>query len=255
MCVEVFTVVAPPPAVWQLVQLVALVNKLWSGLAPTQVVVDLWQLSHTVWPLWIAVAGLPVAPKLVLAWQVAHCVLSETLLCTEAGLQLVVPPLWQLSQLVMETPLKLLYGMWLAPTALAGGKPPLWQLAHWLATGICVWFHFVGFQPVTLWQLMQFTLVGMWVAALPTAALPLWQLVQLVALVNKLWSGLAPTQVVVDLWQVLQAAWVGTCPDGLPTVMEPLWQLAQALEATPLWSNLAPAKVTAEWQLSQPNWV
>jgi hypothetical protein len=41
-------------------------------------------------------------------WQVAHCVLSETLLCTEAGLQLLVPLLWQLSQLVIETPERLL---------------------------------------------------------------------------------------------------------------------------------------------------
>ena len=93
---------------WHVVQLVALVNRLWSGLPPDQVLVDLWQVSQTVWPLWMAVAGLPVAPKLVLVWQVAHCVLSETLLCTEAGLQLLVPLLWQLSQLAIETPLRLL---------------------------------------------------------------------------------------------------------------------------------------------------
>jgi hypothetical protein len=55
-----------------------------------------------------------------------------------------------------------------------------------LATGICEWFHLVGFQAVTLWQLTQFTVVGMWVAILPVAAAPLWQLAQLVAVVNKL---------------------------------------------------------------------
>jgi hypothetical protein len=62
----------------------------------------------------------------------------------------------------------------------------------------------VGFQPAVLWQLMQFTEVGMCVAALPTAALPLWHVVQLVAEVNRLWSGLAPTQDAVDLWQFSQ---------------------------------------------------
>jgi hypothetical protein len=71
-----------------------------------------------------------------------------------------------------------------------------------LVTGICVWFHFVGFQAEVLWQLTQFTEVGMCVASLPVAAFPLWQLAQFVAAVNKLWSGLEPNQVLVDLWQV-----------------------------------------------------
>jgi hypothetical protein len=75
----------------------------------------------------------------------------------------------------------------------------VWQLEHWLVTGIWVWFHLAGFQPVTLWQLMQLTDVGMCVAALPTAALPLWHVVQLVAEVNKVWSGLAPPHDAVDL--------------------------------------------------------
>jgi hypothetical protein len=47
---------------WQLEQLVEALNSPWSGRAPNQLLVELWQLSHTVWPLWIAVAGLPVAP-------------------------------------------------------------------------------------------------------------------------------------------------------------------------------------------------
>jgi hypothetical protein len=42
------------------------------------------------------------------------------------------------------------------------------------------------------------------VAALPVAALPLWQLEQLVALVKRLWSGLEPSHVLVDLWQFSQ---------------------------------------------------
>jgi hypothetical protein len=110
----------------------------------------------------------------------------------------------------------------------------VWQLAHWLATTIWLWFHLVGFQPVTLWQLMQFTVVGRWLPVLPTAALPLWQVVQLVALVNRLWSGLPPDQVLVDVWQELQAACVWICPEDLPAVVDPLWQPMHALATTPL---------------------
>jgi hypothetical protein len=44
----------------------------------------------------------------------------------------------------------------------------------------------VGFQEAVLWQLTQFTLVGMCAAVLPVAALPLWQLEQFVAAVNRL---------------------------------------------------------------------
>ncbi len=46
---------------------------------------------------------------------------------------------------------------------------------------------------------------GMWVAGLPVAALPLWQLAQLVAAVNVLWSTLAPAQPLV-LWQLSQVS-------------------------------------------------
>ncbi len=53
-----------------------------------------------------------------------------------------------------------------------------------MATGVCEWFHLVGFQPLVLWQLTQFALVGMCVPALPVAELPLWQVTQLVALVK-----------------------------------------------------------------------
>ena len=68
----------------------------------------------------------------------------------------------------------------------AGGLAPLWQVEHWLATGICVWFHFEGNQPLVLWQLVQLRVVGMWAAVLPVAELPLWQELQFVAGVNKL---------------------------------------------------------------------
>ena len=131
--------------------------------------------------MWIAVAGRAVAPKLLLRWHVAHWLDTDTLAWNCPGFQLLVPPLWQLSQLPIDTPLKDLYGMWLAVTPLAGGKPPLWHVAHWLATAIWLWFHVLGFHPATVWQLTQFTLVGMCCAVLPVAALPLWQLLQLVA--------------------------------------------------------------------------
>ncbi len=177
----------------------------------------------------MAVAGRAVAPKLVFMWQLAHWVDTETLLWKLAGVQLLVPALWQLSQLAIDTPLRLLYGMWLADSPLAGGKPPVWQLAHWLATGVCVWFHLLGFQPVTLWQLMQLAVVGMCVEVLPAAELPLWQLVQLVALLNRLCSGFDPDQVLVDLWQFSQVVWplwMAVAGRAVAPKLVFIWQLA-----------------------------
>ena len=71
----------------------ALLKLLWSTLAPDQLLVDLWQVSHTVWPAWMVVAGLDAA------WQVAHWLVTFTLLCSLAGVQLANPDLWQVSQL------------------------------------------------------------------------------------------------------------------------------------------------------------
>ena len=136
------------------------------------------------------------------------------------GFQLPKPVLWQLSQLAMETPLSALYGMWLAVGPSAGGKAPLWQVEHCAATGIWPWFHNVGFQPLTLWQLTQFALVGMCVALLPVTLAPLWQLAQLVAALNRPWSGLAPFQLAVDLWQVSHTVW-------------PAWIAVAGLPVTP----------------------
>ena len=78
---------------WQLLQLVATVKVLWSTFAPDQLLVDLWQVSQTVCPACTVVAGLAAA------WQVAHWVLTLTLLCSRAGVQLANPALWQVSQL------------------------------------------------------------------------------------------------------------------------------------------------------------
>ena len=56
---------------------------------------------------------------------------------------------------------------------------------------------------------------------LPVASAPLWQLEQMVAAVNVLWSTLAPVQRLV-LWQETQLAVVGTCVVGLPVAWVPL---------------------------------
>ena len=74
---------------WQLLQLVATVNVLWSTFAPDQLLVDLWQVSQTDWPAWMVVAGL------LPAWQVPHWLVTFTLLCSLAGVQLANPDLWQ----------------------------------------------------------------------------------------------------------------------------------------------------------------
>ena len=88
----------------------------------------------------------------------------------------------------------------------AGGKLPEWQVEHWLATGACPWFQLVGFHPLVAWQLVQFRLVGIWAAVLPVAVLPLWQLAQLVALVNPAWSMPDAGNQPDVLWQVSQEA-------------------------------------------------
>jgi hypothetical protein len=67
-----------------------------------------------------------------------------------------------------------------------------------------VWFHFVGVHcaGLTLWHEKQLTVVGMWLAVLPVAVLPLWQVEHTVSAVKVLWSVRAPAQVVDDLWQI-----------------------------------------------------
>jgi len=115
---------------WQDVQLVAAVKVPWSTFAPAQLVVDLWHVSHTVTPAWMAVLGLPTARAKPPVWQLAHCVLTDTEAWKRAGVHDEKPLLWQLSQLVIAAPASDWYGMWLALRPSAGGKPPLWQLEH-----------------------------------------------------------------------------------------------------------------------------
>jgi hypothetical protein len=61
---------------WQVEQTVAAVKVLWLTLVPSQVVVDLWQLSQVaVVERWVA--DLPV--RLVPLWQLAQPEVTETL--------------------------------------------------------------------------------------------------------------------------------------------------------------------------------
>ena len=88
--------------------------------------VDLWQVSHTVTPLCMAVLGLDVNPYALVAWQLAQPVTTGTLVWNLAGSQLVPKVvLWQVVQLAVVT-------MWLASLPVAA--VPLWQLAQLVAT-------------------------------------------------------------------------------------------------------------------------
>jgi hypothetical protein len=51
--------------------------------------------------------------------------------------------------------------------------------------------------------------VATWLADLPVAAVPLWQLAQLVAAVKVLWFTLATFHTEVEVWQLSQLSAVG----------------------------------------------
>ncbi len=74
----------------------------------------------------------------------------------------------------------------------------------------------------------------MWLAFLPMAATPLWQLLQ--PLVIPVWSKRVAGRHARLEWQLSQPAVVGMCPAGLPVAATPLWQLAQ-LPVTCVWST------------------
>ena len=98
MCVPDLPVAVPP--LWQLAQLVAALKPLWSTFADDQVLVDLWQLSQL--PVTVAckaLLGLPTAGGKAPVWQLEQPVEIEALLCTFAGVQVLKPDLWQVSQL------------------------------------------------------------------------------------------------------------------------------------------------------------
>jgi hypothetical protein len=61
---------------------------------------------------------------------------------------------------------------------------------------------------VDRWQVSHAAVVGTWVAALPRAVEPLWQVAQ--PLTIPVWLNAVPRNVVVDLWQVSHDCVVGT---------------------------------------------
>jgi hypothetical protein len=135
----------------------------------------LWQLSQV---LLVArcVGVLPVA--VVPLWQ---------------PLQPLLMPVWTKdagvhASVVWQVPHSWVRFWWIAPAGFAVTTPvlivsePLWQLMQLpdTAAGICVWStRSVGFHTTVLWQLSQASLLTMWVAFLPVAVVPLWQLTQL----------------------------------------------------------------------------
>jgi len=94
----------------------------------------------------------------------------------------------------------------------------VWHVLHLPVTTSWVWFHLLGFHALTVWQLAQLPVVGRWLANLPVAALPLWQLLQLVDVLKSPWSGLVAAQLAVVLWHDSQLpvteAWMVVA--GLP---------------------------------------
>ena len=66
--------------------------------------------------------------------------------------------------------------------------------------------------------------VGMCVAGLPVAVVPLWQVAQVPAAMP-VWLKVAGVQAVV-VWQVSHEAVVGTWVAVLPVAVVPLWQVA-----------------------------
>ena len=61
----------------------------------------------------------------------------------------------------------------------------------------------------------------MWVAFLPVALVPSWQLTQLLTM--PVWSNLAGSQAVVE-WQLSHSEFVGTWLAFLPVAFTPSWQ-------------------------------
>jgi hypothetical protein len=133
----------------------------------------------------------------------------------------------------------------------AGGKAPVWQVAHCATTVTWLWLKLLGFQPEVAWQLAQLVApTGTWLVALPVAALPLWQLAQLVAEVKVLWSTLPADQLLVDLWQVSHTVW----PAWMAVLgLAAAWQVAHCVLTLTLLCSLAGVQAAkpALWQLSQ----
>ncbi len=105
-----------------------------------------------------------------------------------------------------------------------------------------------------VWQLVQFSVVGMCAVVLPLALVP-WQLAQFVGKFSAAWLGLSTAQDTVDLWQVSHnVTFACTSVLGLPTADRnwPEWQLAQAGNGTIcVWFQNDGFHAVVVWQLRQ----
>jgi uncharacterized membrane protein len=101
----------------------------------------------------------------------------------------------------------------------------------------------LGFQAWVLWQATQLVVpTGTCLAGLAVAPLaPVWQLVQLVAALNLLWSTLAPDQVLVELWQTSHTLWPA-CIVSLGLLL--VWQVAHCVLTLTLPCSLAGVQAT-----------
>lgn len=216
-----------PLRVWQLAQLPD--TWLWSTRVVIQVLVVVWQASHTGGKrirMWLA--------ERVLAWQPAspHAALLVSLwfIWPRKGRfqrYRATASVWQLPQL------GLVRGwVGLMPCA----KVLLWQVAQ--AVGLMAWLWLKvmrGVQPpgFLLWQASQMSLVCRPMRCLPALPLaprkvPVWQLTH--RLMKLLWLVSTVVQLATPLWQLSQAAVVGMWLAGLPVLATPLpWHAAQAV--------------------------
>ncbi|OIN93270.1 MAG: hypothetical protein AUJ20_04740 [Comamonadaceae bacterium CG1_02_60_18] len=123
---------------WQLAQLVAEVNEPWSGLAPLQVLVDLWQVSHLLSVVAKCVADLPAT--ITPLWQLAHDPAATPVCLNLAPVNVLA--VWQLSQaaavgkcvadLVMLLPAKAAPAVWQVTQSrgVPLNTPLTWQDSH-----------------------------------------------------------------------------------------------------------------------------
>ena len=210
MCVAGLPVAALP--LWQLVQLVAAVNVLWSVLAPAQVagalVAALAAAGHggvggSGWLAHRAEVAAAGAQRVAGDAAGAHADVAVHAAVGPGGEAALVAAV----ALGRRGGRHRRIGHVVGRLAVGRRKAAAVAAVARAATATCVWFHLVGFQPagLTLWQLKHCVApVGTWVDGLPLAALPLWQLAQLVAALKVAWSTLAPLQLLVPVWQFSQ---------------------------------------------------
>lgn len=110
--------------------------------------------------------------------------------------------------------------------------PPLWRTN---AGETCV-YEVTGTQLVVRWHESQDLVVTKWLAGLPLAPEPLWQVTQEFGAMP-VCVKFAGTHAVVR-WHESHDIDVGRCLPGLPLAAAPLWQVKHAPGVTPTWLNL-----------------